>query len=314
MKKDNKDRGSENREKADAYWFVDENFKIAEGENAKELLSSISDAEFLTKDQGVVKVPYERWKLAQTFERRGWMEKWRRVSNDRNTQHMMDFDNYKALEGLKFNNAIEIGCGPFTNIRLISTICEIEKCTLLDPLIASYLHHKNCSYTQHSLYAGENCLSHFLSSNIILRGLRRGIKTFFPHALSRQHIKIEELIPAPAEEISLNGRYDLIIMINVIEHCYDIERVLNNILKIAAPGAYFVFNDKYYDIENITKLIQGHYYEAGHPLMVDRRILDEFMNKNFDHIYYRTLSKELPHIEVMPTYEGFFFIGRLLDS
>lgn len=228
----------------DEHWYVDENFRILKGEDASKALQEISDADYLSQSQGIVRVTRARWQIAQTFERKGWMGLWIQTADDRNLQHMADFDNYEELHDRRFQNAIELGCGPFTNLRLIGQICQVKECTLLDPLVRDYLKHPNCSYDAKWLRCGENGLSKKLSVLKPLRAVRRVIRRLFPGTLQRR-IRVRELVAGPIEEMPAGERYDLIVIINVIEHCYDINRVFENIVKIAAPNAILVFHDKY---------------------------------------------------------------------
>ena len=114
------------------------------------------------------------------------------------------------------------------------------------------------------------------------------------------------LIPTSIEEMPTDGKYDLIIIINVIEHCYDINLVFDNILKISSPNTILVFHDKYFDNQQVRQHLQGHYYEAGHPLLVDRKVIDKFL-LNFEPLFQKVVvGDEKTHIP----YDKLFFIGR----
>ncbi|MBA4383631.1 MAG: hypothetical protein C0410_02745 [Anaerolinea sp.] len=286
------------------YWFVDEDWNISEGEAAKEILEKNSDAKFLTEDNGIIQVSRERWKIAQQFEKIGWMEKRVGAQSDRNIQHMGDFDQYACLKGLSFEHAIELGCGPFTNLRLIGQVCRVKTCSLLDPLIESYLKLPNRAYDTQML----NCriIETINSSNrFLIKGIRM-VEPYIPPVLKKK-IPISSIFPTSIEEMPTDGKYDLIIIINVIEHCYDINLVFDNILKISSPNTILVFHDKYYDYQQVNQLIQGHYFEAGHPLLVDRKVIDKFL-LNFKPLFQKVVvGKEKTHIP----YEKLFYIGKL---
>lgn len=297
----------------DHYWFVDEEFRVLKGHEARQALRETSDAPYLSPDQGIVRIPRQRWEVAQTFERRGWMEKWIGSSDDRNIQHMADFDGYRSLRGKRFEHAIELGCGPFTNLRLIGQVCQINECDLLDPLVESYLEHPNCTYNRHELSCENRVLSSFWSLLKPPLGIRRIINKMMSDLRTAKHIPVGNLLASPIEEMPTHSRYDLVVIINVIEHCFDIDLVFQNITKIAAPNAILVFHDKYYSHENVSELTAGHYYEAGHPLMVDRHIVDGFLAKHCIPLYSMVIQKKIPHIDVMSAYEGVFFIGQFRD-
>ena len=172
------------------YWFVDDDWNILEGEAAKKELEKTSDAKFLTEENGITQVSRERWNIAQQFERIGWMKKKVGARSDRNIQHMADFDHYACLKGLSFKHAIELGCGPFTNLRLIGQVCRVKTCSLLDPLIESYLKLPNRSYDTKNL----NCrvVEIISNSNQFLTKVMRKIEPYISPIL-RKKISISSL-------------------------------------------------------------------------------------------------------------------------
>ena len=91
--------------------------------------------------QGVISVNFQRWKEAQRYEWRTWLEKARDLVNDRNDYHQERFAGYSVLRGKTFKRGIELGCELFTNMRFILEHCSILNVFLLDPLIDSYLEH-----------------------------------------------------------------------------------------------------------------------------------------------------------------------------
>jgi hypothetical protein len=297
------------------FWFVDATGRVLRGEEARVALEHKNDAEFLTEHNGIVSVPQTRWKEAQEFEQKYWLE---RVStrDDRNEDHAAEFAGYGAIRNRTFSHAIELGCGPFTNLRIISSGCFIQSCSLLDPLIGSYLDMPNCRYNQQALHC-DGTLMRKLAANLPLRIIRRGLRQIAPQVLRRgvQDIPIKRLVASSIEDMQTDGlTCDLIVIINVIEHCYDIHRVFENIKRIAATNAILVFADKYYEPEMVSELVHGHYYEAGHPLMVGRQVIDAFLNDNFVPLYQMVKRKPLRHIPVMPYYDAFYFIGQLKDE
>ncbi len=126
--------------------FVDKDAKMRRGPEAQRLLEQGSDSVYLSAGSGITRVPEERWKLAQAYEATTWMSEGAHATEDRNSAHRDNFDGYRALQGMRFEHAIELGCGPFTNLRWIAAACRIERCTLLDPLIARYRSHRHCRY------------------------------------------------------------------------------------------------------------------------------------------------------------------------
>ena len=228
------------------YIFVDENHVILTDEQARDALKRTNDSQYLSDGQGVVKVPKERWNVAQSFERNYWLEQSVGATEDRNEDHRSNFDGYSAVRQLHFSHAIELGCGPFTNLRLIAGACRVDSCTLLDPLAGEYQKHPNHTYDDRRLKIRGSWLDRLLAKNVLLRAARRVLRRFWPGSLTTT-IPVKRLLACPIEEMPLDCAYDLIVIINVIEHCFDIDRVFENILRIAKPGAVLIFADRYYD-------------------------------------------------------------------
>ncbi len=121
---------------------------------------------------------------------------------------------------------------------------------------------------------------------------------------------VAKTIAAPIEELSPGQRYDLVVMINVIEHCYDLRRILATILDLLPDGGIFVFSDKYFDHDDVASFVRT-YYDAGHPLRVDRRVLSEFMQRNFERLYEKVVPvDERIAGETTVHYDEFYFVGR----
>ncbi|MGH9424640.1 MAG: methyltransferase domain-containing protein, partial [Thermoanaerobaculia bacterium] len=225
------------------YLYVDEELHILTGDDAERALREHSDAAYLDPRDGVVRVPRQRWQQAQRYERDTWMVAGAEATDDRNVEHSDGFGGYAALEGRRFMHAIELGCGPFTNLRIIAGHCAIECCSLLDPLIDDYLKHPHCSYDRHSLRTGETQLNAILSRSLPGRALRRVVRAVAPGLLTRC-LPVAEILSIPIEEMPVSPAYDLVVMLNVLEHCYDASVIFDKILAILQPGGVFVFHDK----------------------------------------------------------------------
>ena len=260
--------------------FIDEQINILTGSQAIEALRRKNDKQFFDENKGVVKVSRERWKTAQACEKKHWMVNGIQYANDRNDYHFEQFHRYKDIKKKTFNSMLEIGCGPFTNTRIIASVCSIEKCSLLDPLIFDYINHPFCSYDRRYLY------SEFfpLAGKIIKKLIPFAFKSY-QKILSRK-ISIKNLFNSPVEKMITDSTYDLVAMINVIEHCYDAELVFHNVLQITNEDSYFVFEDKFYNAAETKNMIEIK-YDAAHPLKIDRRTTEKFLFENFDTVFRR---------------------------
>ena len=152
-------------------------------------------------------VTRERWLDAQRAELRCWSdETGGNMSNDRNIDHAYRFKSYAALDSIYFPAAIELGCGPFTNMRFIKpAVAGIGEIHLLDPLASVYMvEHKWCRYSE----LGEPTM---------------------------HHCAIEDFVSP--------RKFDLVVMINVLAHCMDSGAVFDKILEIMEPHGVLVFHE-----------------------------------------------------------------------
>lgn len=285
--------------------FIDSDVNILTGDEAARALQRENDEKYFDENEGISRVGKERWLTAQKAEKKHWMSLGIRAADDRNYEHADKFEGYKAIKGASFRHAIELGCGPFTNLRLIGGIANIAQCSLLDPLIDEYLSHPQCRYKRGKLIKDAYFRSPWM--RVLCKGfwraLPRGIRGFLPG------IPLLNTLKMPIEEMPLNETYDLVVMINVIEHCYDIHVLMNNILRILKQDGVFIFHDRLYDAAVIRERVKEK-YDAAHPLRVDRALLLDFLQKNFSPLFDR-------RDEIIHNFEGreekvqsVYFIGR----
>jgi SAM-dependent methyltransferase len=241
--------------------------------------SSKAGASAVDPERGVARVDEARWQEAQRYERRTWMRRaWRTVS-DRNEAHRDRFGGYEALRGMRFRRGVEMGCGPFTNLRYILERCRIDEVVLLDPLLPDYLSHPFCRYRDGRLggllHETPARLPAYLRHPV--RALRSKGNDFRTGGWFGRPVT---LVPSAIESYETAARFDLVVMINVLEHCRDADIVLARIDEILSPGGILVFHDKEYDAEAVRRLA-GVLYDAGHPLRVDRSVVDSFLSARF---------------------------------
>jgi SAM-dependent methyltransferase len=254
--------------------YIDENVKIKTDKAAEEALAKQSDAVFLEKD-GVMKITEERWKLAQKAEAKHWMELGKGANDDRNHQYAHSFNDYNSLSGRTFEHAVEFGCGPFTNLRLIGGLANIKSCTLIDPLAEQYLRHKNCQYKD-----GKNLLS--------------SGKKILANVLSIPGEKAPDL------------KCDLVVCINVLEHCYDAGAFFEKLWNTCSSGGYFVFHDKVFTYDKAKKSVED-VYDAAHPLRIGKEFTMNFLSRFIPvHEFYQGVRNEM----IDATQDYVYFIGR----
>lgn len=260
-------------------FFIDENVTIHKGAAALDLIKNRAK-DPIDPIQGVTSVDSKRWEAAQLYERHTWLEKSRDLDNDRNDYHQERFAGYSVLRGKTFKRGIELGCGPFTNMRFILKHCSILDVFLLDPLIDSYLTHPFCRYRGGALNGALGVAISLgwaapLHPRMWLRLVRNAFET--GGWLGRPVISVPSMI----ETFHTDLRFDLVIMINVLEHCQNAHGVFSKILELLEPGGTLIYHDRMYSAQEVLKLAQIT-YDAGHPLRVDQSLVDSFLAQNFE--------------------------------
>lgn len=289
------------------YIHIDSDVRILTDEEARQALERENDQKFLTEDKGIVRVPIDRWQTAQKTERKHWMDLGIGSDTDRNQEHFRNFGGYQTLAGQTFKRTIELGCGPFTNLRMIADVCQVQQCTLLDPLIESYLAHPNCAYSRAALTL-ENTRGPSLLRRLERKALRHlpGLRRYLPGV---RRVPIDRLLAVSIEQMPTDLRYDLLVIVNVIEHCYDIETVFAKILAVLEPGAVLIFHEPLFDHAVVQDRVQS-LCDAAHPLQVDRKVVLSFLHDHFTPLFeHKSFHSNLFEGEDLG-FEGLSFIGR----
>jgi len=237
----------------------------------KSLQLYASDERFLT-DDGVLEVDAERWRVAQEYETYSMLHRNAKRADDRNGEHAERFSEYRSIAGLSFVHYIELGCGPFTNSRLILPKIRTMTVTLLDPLIKQYMTHKHCSYTKGTLCGHPVCL-----------------------------------VPRGIEEISLaeyTNCFDIVVLVNVIEHCRSAQKVLDVILSLLRPNGMLIFSEACISKAKIRGVVET-MYDAGHPIRMTVEYVNRFL-QNFAPIY----RKDFDGLYRQSWRHDVYFIGR----
>ena len=259
------------------YTYVTRDFEVLTGEAARPFVEKTNDRRYLTRDGGIHTVSADRWKLAQDAERHHWLDLRPHLREDRNTDHAFLYDRYSVLTGRTFENAIELGCGPFTNMALIAQRCTIKRLTLLDPLIEDYMRHPNCLYRDGAL------------------SLPGGVR-----------VPVAERVALPIEQFQPQARYDLVVMLNVIEHCYNVPVIFRKIWDMTVPGGLVLFHDRYFDHAQVVAEAERT-YDAAHPLKVDRKVIDGFIGR-FEEVFFRFITT-LGQAEFSGIGDQVYFVG-----
>jgi SAM-dependent methyltransferase len=288
--------------------FIDENVEIYEGEQARQRLKAKAATESIDDERGVTRVDEQRWQEAQRYERRTWLERARWSFTDRNEHHRERFAGYDPLRGMVFKHGIELGCGPFTNMRLLLEHCTVERVTLLDPLITDYLTHTFCRY-RHGRLGG------FFNDHVFrlpayvkrpLHFIRTKINDYRIGGLFGRPVSLEASM---IESYQTDHCFDLVVMVNVLEHCQDATAVFQKIDDILRPGGVFVYHDKIYRASEVKRL-SALIYDAGHPLRVDQSVVDAFLNHHFTPLMRAEYLVQTQFRDLPLTHPELYYIGR----
>ncbi len=175
----------------------------------------------------VKKVSVDRWLEAQRWELDLWQgaqakHGWRRFvvplarpiaralgsdrgqGDDWNHWWADRFDGYSILPD-DIGDYIEVGCGPYTNTRLITQGRNVRRIVCSDPLIRSYIQFKH---------------------RWLADAYHRGLILIDDHPL-------EEIPFAPMT-------FDVVVLINVLDHVYDFDLCMRNATGLVRSGGYVV--------------------------------------------------------------------------
>jgi SAM-dependent methyltransferase len=220
------------------------------------------------------KVTAERWNEAQKWElelwqkaqvKRGWnrlvwpvaapilrrMDAERAFGDDWNRWWRARFDGYRFLPA-SLGQCVELGCGPYTNIRLMLAGRDADRVVCSDPLVRSYI-------------------------------------TFRGRWLAGAHAAaLVEIDDQPIEACTLPSRgFDLVVMINVLDHVQDARVCLEKAVDLCKPGGILVLGQDLSDERDVAR----HPYDIGHPIRLCREDLEPYL-ASFDPLHRRDLSRD----------------------
>lgn len=228
------------------------------------------------KQRNITNVSEDRWQQAQKAELDLWKrdadlglarrikffvrsllkgDMQRLDSNDDWNRWWLDkFDQYSFLPK-KANAAIEIGCGPFSNMRLIMKKVNCSNVYLSDPLIKEYIKHT----------------SGFVSA-----------------AVKNGDVLIDN---SPAESLPYkDDSFDLVVMINVLDHVMNAEKAMEICHRITKKGGYFVLGQDLINEDDVEK--HNNMEDVYHPIRIDHIFLDNMLKGKFEPIYFKLLARE----------------------
>jgi SAM-dependent methyltransferase len=223
-------------------------------------------------------VDADRWQQAQRWEREHWIAAqrhrarwgknviWRALhvlgrvprhrGDDWNRWWEAAFDGYSFLPD-HVGNTLEVGCGPYTNVRLIGNRCTFDHLVLSDPLIRTYAKFKLTFVSQ--MYRDVACV----------------------------------LDDHPLEELPFADDYfDLTVMINVLDHVRDARACMENLIRVTRRGGFLIIGQDLSDDDDSTALLEEDDSLVGHPIKLDEDWFRPYLDSGFQHVKYEILPRE----------------------
>jgi ubiquinone/menaquinone biosynthesis C-methylase UbiE len=220
-------------------------------------------------------VPLETWTQAQVWEREFWFREQRNLKklgknhiwkllallgrvekyrgDDNNQWWAKQFGNYSFLPP-SAENVIEVGCGPYTNVRLVRKACQPKHLFLSDPLIRTYVEFPMT----------------------MVRELHQSAGAYFD-----DH---------PLEDLPFRDSYfDVAVMINVLDHVQDAHACMRSLFRILKPGGYVIIGQDLTNEEDFRTHPDG--MRTGHPITLDSAWFEPYMAP-FKPLVKKILSRE----------------------
>lgn len=205
-------------------------------------------------DDSRVRIDRDTWIKAQAWELAAWKRngntplhsvsrrlvealrlKRRNVGDDYNFWWAKQFEGYRCLPR-DMNNAVEFGCGPYTNMRIILVGRHIRHVVCSDPLAGEYVKFRG-RWLAHAARMGLVCIDNH-----------------------------------PLEECPFASEYfELTVLINVLDHVRDAQVCLRQCLRVTRPGGYIVLGQDLTDLSVDATPTEG---AVGHPIHFKHSFLD----------------------------------------
>ena len=215
------------------------------------------DSCLIHPNYGSALVPKERWKQAQNAEARGQLKLFdpRKLGGqDAVATFMFHILNISQLpeqlpDGADVGRIAEIGCGSasFSNALLRARPdLRASVVSLIDPGMPGYI--------------------------------KAGMSTYANGTLQGRYPA--ELLPVGAELLPncYTGAYDMVLLINMVEHGWNAFAVLHHAYRLLKPGGLFFF------FERVVKLTAAS--QIFHPIRLTTQFYDDWLSANFDKIVH----------------------------
>ncbi len=234
------------------------------------------------KDQHVIRCVDEKtWHVAQEYEldyalRRGGIKS----CDDWNEWWFERFLRYRDIQDMAFENVLEVGCGPHTNLRFVLPLIEYERVFLEDPLIQSYI---MCQLLPRGPIDG--------FADAILRVLRRrkAKYSYLIHMMTDLAGRLN-ISSASLEELPFrDSMMDLLVCINVLDHVRDYDLSVGEMNRVLKKGGILIIGQDLSNKEDMDCCPES-YSDVGHPIKLDGPTLEKSLI-GYDPVFSRTLAR-----------------------
>lgn len=227
-------------------------------------------------DHIIQKVDNNRWKQAQDFEL-----KFARMTiesdDDWNQWWYEKFDRYSILNKRHFENILEVGCGPHTNIRYILPEITYDKIWLEDPLIQFYITY--------------NLIKSNSFVNYLKTKFRKGRINYLLNTFSDIKVKVD-LSSSKLEDLPYKDhQMDLIVCVNVLDHVSDYDQCMNEIFRVLKKDGIVILGQDLSNEEDLVHCPES-YSDIGHPIKVDHPLIEQTLNGKYKKIFETILARQ----------------------
>lgn len=236
----------------------------------------------------VLKVDESRWREAQEFERRFQFLDLR-LAMDHGKWWIDILDIFKVLQSETAANVLEVGCGKYTNARLILTALKEppQRLYFEDPLIKYYM---------------------VTRLRISRRSLLKYLFINRPSPLKRFIDEGAEYSSAPLEDLPWRDELmNMVICINVLDHVMDITKCVAEIDRVLSPGGILVLGQDLSNEEDYQRAPES-WTDVGHPIKVEHKFFDEWLT-GWEPLFFNILHRE-EGSNPNAHYGTYLFIGR----
>lgn len=224
----------------------------------------------------IQKVDINRWEQAQEFELKS-AEQAIGSDDDWNKWWYEKFEEYSVLKSKHYNNVLEVGCGPHTNVRYILPSITFDKLWFEDPLIQFYITHN------------------LNGSNSYLRKIRNHVKknpiNYLLKLYSDKNMVID-LSSSKLEDLPYKDQQmDLIICINVLDHVNDFKKCMEEIFRVLKNGGLLVLGQDLSNKEDQMYCPES-YEDIGHPIKIDHLLIEKILVGKYHPLFEKILTRD----------------------